>query len=215
MRALLNAFFTAFLLCLLLLSCPLSVHAQAPKAIPDYGAKQGVADTTAALPAMNPLEQAGRAVVALVIVLAGVVGVVLLLKKLGMGQNGTLSVSAFAQNFAPKSALSAPAKTGPQITTLRSQTLPGGATLHLVAVGDRTLLLASTTQSITLLTEWEDEPAPLTEAIQEAPEKAAFAALLAKVAQAPAPAVTGSLSETTQRLRARLAQSQSVPQESV
>ena len=42
------------------------------------------------------------------------------------------------------------------MTVESSQTLPGGAMLHVVSVPGRTLLLAATPQTVTAVAEWPD-----------------------------------------------------------
>ena len=135
---------TALLFCLLL-SCFGSVSAAPPagapappsaSAIPDYGGRESgpvaVSDT-----APNPLAQMGRAAEALLIVLAGVVGVVYALKRFGLvtpGENGKPGRIAWSGLSRVR-----PAQLSGDIpvTVLSSQTLPGGAMLHVVSVAGR------------------------------------------------------------------------------
>ena len=85
------------------------------------------------------------------VVLAGVAGVVYLLKRFDLvkpgagGKPARIAVSNFGR---PPSSESA------DVAVVSSQTLPGGAMLHVVRVGDRNLLLAATAQSVTSITEW-------------------------------------------------------------
>jgi len=133
--------------------------------IADYGARENaplpVSDT-----APNPLAQAGRAMEALVIVLAGVIGVIYALKRFGLvtpGANGRpgrialppLGLRRFSASAAPASS---------PITVVSSQTLPGGTMLHVVTVAGRTLLLAATGHTVTTVAEWMEEQKPSEEA---------------------------------------------------
>jgi flagellar biogenesis protein FliO len=119
-------------------------------AVPDYGGRDS-APLTVGDAAPNPAAQAGRALEALVVVLAGVVGVVYVLKRFNLvqlGANGKparISASHFGRSPRNESA---------DVAVVSSQTLPGGAMLHVVRVGDRNLLLAATAQSVTNVAEW-------------------------------------------------------------
>ena len=138
---------------------PAPSHPAAPAAapLPDYGGREStpvVVDEAAP----SPLAQMGRATDALVIVLAGIVGVVYALKRFGLvkpGENGKPAklalenFGAFRRNRSDE----APGGDSP-VTVLSSQTLPGGAMLHVVSVAGKNLLLGVTPQSVSTLTEW-------------------------------------------------------------
>ncbi len=160
-----------------LLACLGPVHAAppppspppaAPLAMPDYGGRES-APVAAGDAAPNPLAQMGRAVEALVIVLAGVVGVVYGLKRFGLvtpgenGKPGRIAWSGLSRARASQSAGDFP------VTVLSSQPLPGGAMLHVVSVAGRNLLLAATPQSVSALTEWPaaEQSVPETEGFDE------------------------------------------------
>jgi flagellar biogenesis protein FliO len=119
-------------------------------AVPDYGGRDS-APLTVGDAAPNPAAQAGRALEALVVVLAGVVGVVYVLKRFNLvqlGANGKparISASHFGRSPRTESA---------DVAVVSSQTLPGGAMLHVVRVGGKNLLLAATAQSVTNVAEW-------------------------------------------------------------
>ena len=131
----------------------------AKAAVPDYGGRDS------AMPAVgeaapDPAASAGRAVEALVVVLAGVAGTVYALKRFGLvkpGAGGTARITGpvFGRPAGDKDAA---------VTVVSSQILPGGAMLHVVRVGERTLLLGATAQSVTNITEWDtpefQSPAP-------------------------------------------------------
>ncbi|MGI4788071.1 MAG: flagellar biosynthetic protein FliO [Janthinobacterium lividum] len=122
--------------------------------IADYGGRDSspLAETGSAAP--NPAAQAGRALEALVVVLAGVVGVVYVLKRFGLVKPGANGQPAriTGPNFS-RSSISGTA----DVTVVSSQTLPGGAMLHVVRVAGRNLLLAATAQTVTTVTEWPAE----------------------------------------------------------
>ena len=147
--------------------------APAPVAPPDYGGRDS-APLAVGDNAPNPLAQAGRALEALLLVLAGIVGVVYALKRYGLvtpGGDGKPARIAFPTGlgrFAP-----APSAGASPITVVSSQALPGGAMLHVVSVKGRTLLLAATAHAVTSVAEWPDEPEP-------ADERGAFEDYLAR-----------------------------------
>ncbi len=122
--------------------------------VPDYGGRDS------AMPAVgeaapDPAASAGRAVEALVVVLAGVAGTVYVLKRFNLvkpGANGTARITGPVFGRSAGGANSA-------VTVVSSQTLPGGAMLHVVRVGERTLLLGATAQSVTPITELETSSA--------------------------------------------------------
>lgn len=137
-----------------------SAPAPASSTVPDYGGRDS-APLAAGDAAPNPAAQAGRALEALVIVLAGVIGVVYALKRFGLVQGGVDGKPAriilsgrgrpLPRSFASDAALSSP------VTVESSQALPGGAMLHVVNVPGRTLLLAATSQTVTSVADWPDE----------------------------------------------------------
>lgn len=150
-----------------------SLHAAPPTpptsaAIPDYGARDS-APLTPGEAAPDPAAQAGRAVVALVIVLGAVVGAVYALKRFGWvtpsidGKPSRLTLNGFGRSAAGS----------PLVTVESSQLLPGGAMLHVVSVQGKTLLLAATPHTVTTVAEWPSD-APTTE------EAAAFEDYLAR-----------------------------------
>ncbi len=128
-----------------------TVQAAPQASAPDYGGRESAPLAAAGDAAPNPAAQAGRALEALVVVLAGVVGVVYLLKRFDLvkpGANGRLARITVPSFGRPPSSGSA------DVAVVSSQTLPGGAMLHVVRVGDRNLLLAATAQSVTNVAEW-------------------------------------------------------------
>lgn len=161
----------------------------------------------------NPAAQAGRALEALVIVLAGVVGVVSLLKRAGVGsQSSAVAGGRLLKPFlAGQARAPVPAGAGQALTVVQSQTLPGGATVHLLSVNDKALLLVGATpQNVTLLAEWD--PEAVTPSVAEArAEETAFADYLTRVGVAPetgpARAAEGRVAATADRLQDLLARS--------
>ena len=127
------------------------VQASPPASTPDYGGRDSAPLTSVGDAAPDPAAQAGRALEALVVVLAGVAGVVYLLKRFDLVRPGTngkparISASSFGRLPRPEST---------PVTVVSSQTLPGGTMLHVVRVEGRNLLLAATAQSVTAVTEW-------------------------------------------------------------
>lgn len=193
-----------FLIALLLLAAvgigpvcaaPPAAPAPASVAIPDYGGRAS-APLAAGDAAPNPAAQAGRAVEALVIVLAGVVGVVYALKRFGLVQGGAdgkparIMLAGLGRPL-PWSAASSEALSS-LVTVESSQALPGGAMLHVVNVPGRTLLLAATGQTVTAVADWPAEA-------ETSAEAAAFEDYLAR-ADAPE---TG-IAATNARLRSLL-----------
>ena len=140
-------------------AAPASPHSTAPASsqLPDYGGREStpvVVDEAAP----SPLAQMGRATEALVIVLAGIVGVVYALKRFGLvkpGENGKPAKLAL-ENFGAFRRSRGDGAGGDEspVTVLSSQTLPGGAMLHVVSVAGKNLLLGVTPQSVSTLTEW-------------------------------------------------------------
>lgn len=138
----------------------------AARTVPDYGGRDAPgglapASATEAAGPLNPLAQAGRALEALVIVLALVVVVVYGLKRLGIV--GPVSGGRLHFGLPPPAVRSST----DGLRVLSSHALPGtpGAAVHLLSVADRTLLVGATAQSVTLLTEWDAEQAePSTDA---------------------------------------------------
>jgi flagellar biogenesis protein FliO len=145
----------------------------APVTIPDYGGRDS-APLSAPSDAPNPAAQAGRAVEALVIVLVGVVGVVYALRRFGWVKPG---INGQPAKITLTGRVAANAGTSP-VAVLSSQSLPGGAMLHVVQVDDRCLLLAATAQSVTNVAEW---PASLT----TSDDAAGFEEYLARADNAP------------------------------
>ena len=101
--------------------------------------------------APDPAASAGRAVEALVVVLAGVAGTVYVLKRFNLVKPGSGGTARLTGPVFGRSA----GGTDSAVTVVSSQTLPGGAMLHVVRVGERTLLLGATAQSVTNITEWD------------------------------------------------------------
>ena len=140
-------------------AAPASPHSTPPAAapLPDYGGREStpvVVDEAAP----SPLAQMGRATEALVIVLAGIVGAVYALKRFGLvkpGENGKPAKLAL-ENFGAFRRSRGDGAVGDEspVTVLSSQTLPGGAMLHVVSVAGKNLLLGVTPQSVSTLTEW-------------------------------------------------------------
>ncbi len=138
-------------------AAPPTAPAPAAATLPDYGGRES-APVTADETAPSPLAQMGRATEALVIVLAGIVAVVYALKRFGLvkpGENGKPAKLAL-ENFAAfrRNRSAAAAGEDSPVTVLSSQTLPGGAMLHVVSVAGKNLLLGVTPQSVSALTEW-------------------------------------------------------------
>lgn len=185
--------------------------------LPDYGGRDSALgsalDNAGAAPTMNPLAQAGRALEALVIVLALVVGGLYGLKRLGVikadgqsapGRRWTAVLGAKTTPQSPASDL---------IAVLGSQTLPNaaGAGLHVVSVAGKTLLLGATAQTVTLLAELDAGEEIVPELESEA-DAAAFAAYLQKAGVTPPSAGSGreaeqALAAATDRLQSLLARS--------
>ena len=175
-------------------AAPATAPVTAP--LPDYGGREStpvVVDEAAP----SPLAQMGRATEALVIVLAGIVGVVYALKRFGLvkpGENGKPAklalenFGAFRRNRGDE----APGGDSP-VTVLSSQTLPGGAMLHVVSIAGKNLLLGVTPQSVSTLTEW---PAA---AGMSADEAASFEEYLTRADSSPT--VGSSLAAANARLR--------------
>ena len=149
----------AFVCCLAALAAvpahaapPTASAPAAPAPIPDYGARDSAPLTTGES-APDPAAQAGRAVGALVIVLAAVGGAVYALKRFGWVTPGTDGKPARIKI----TGLGRPPSASPPVTVESSQTLPGGAMLHVVTVQGRTLLLAATPHTVTAVAEWTAE----------------------------------------------------------
>ena len=170
-------------------------------AIPNYGGRDSAPLATGDA-APNPAAQAGRAVEALVLVLAGVFGVVYTLKRFGLVQGGAdgkparITLSGLGRSFSANASASSSA-----VSVESSQTLPGGAMLHVVVVPGRTLLLAATSHTVTAVAEWPDGP-------DTAEDTAAFEDYLAR-ADAPE---TG-LAAANARLRSLLPRPQMPPKD--
>lgn len=131
----------------------------APAAIPNYGGRDSAPLAAGGDTAPNPAAQAGRALEALVLVLAGAAGVVYALKRFGLVQPGAdgkpARIMLSGLGRAPAASTGAVAA---DVSVESSRTLPGGAMLHVVRVPGRTLLLAATPQSVTTVAEWPDAP---------------------------------------------------------
>ena len=137
-----------------------SVHAgppastPAPAAVPDYGGRDSSPLAQAGDAAPNPAAQAGRALEALVVVLAGIVGVVYVLKRFGLvklganGQPARITVPNFGRSALNETS---------DVIVVSTQTLPGGAMLHVVRVAEKNLLLAATAHTVTTVAEWPAE----------------------------------------------------------
>ena len=124
-------------------------------AAPDYGGRDSALPTVGEA-APDPAASAGRAFEALVVVLAGVGGVVYVLKRFNLVKLGADGKTA--RITGPAFGRTAVSSAETEVKVVSSQTLPGGALLHVVRIGDRTLLLGATAQSVTNITEW-DTPA--------------------------------------------------------
>ena len=185
--------------------------------LPDYGGRDSALgsaiDNSGAAPSMNPLAQVGKALEALVIVLALVVGGLYGLKRLGVikADGQTVPGAPWKTLLSAKSAT--PAATSDLIALLDSQLLPNaaGAGLHVVSVAGRTLLLGATVQSVTLLAELEAERETTADTAPE-PDGAAFTAYLQKAGVTAPPAEAGrqaeqTLAAATDRLQSLLARS--------
>jgi flagellar biogenesis protein FliO len=174
-------------------------------AIPNYGGRDSAPLQPGAAPNSvdgGPAAQAGRATEALVLVLAGVVGVVYALKRFGLVQNGADGRPARIMLSALGRSRSATAQPAASVVTVESsQTLPGGAMLHVVVVPGRTLLLAATSQAVTAVAEWPDGP-------EGTEDTAAFEAYLAR-ADAPETGIAAS----NARLRSLLSRPQPPPKD--
>lgn len=200
---------------------PRAAPPAAPAPLPDYGGRDsalgGALDATENAPTMSPLAQVGKALEALVIVLALVVGGLYGAKRIGLikgdGQvpsSGGMWSGMLSRASRPTGGTS-DASPSDLITVLSSQMLPQGGGLHLVAIGGRTLLLGATPQSVTLLTELEAEDlfAAAADETETPAERAAFAAYLQKEGVTPPPASPAeaaqeTLSSATERLQSLL-----------
>ena len=125
-----------------------------PAPVPDYGGRDA-ALAAGGEAAPDPAASAGRALEALVVVLAGVAGALYVLKRFNLVKPNGDGTARIAGPVFGRS----PGGNNSPVTVVSSQTLPGGAMLHVVQVGERTLLLAATAQSVTHITEW-DTPGP-------------------------------------------------------
>lgn len=129
-----------------------SFNSTANASLPDYGGRDSAMPAAVGEAAPDPAASAGRAVEALVVVLAGVAGTVYALKRFGLVKLGADGKSARITGPVFGRSASEPASA---VTIVSSQTLPGGGMLHVVRVGERTLLLGATAQSVTNITEWD------------------------------------------------------------
>ncbi len=123
-----------------------------PASAVDYGGRDSALPAAVGEAAPDPAASAGRALGALVVVLAGVGAVVYALKRFDLvkpgvgGKPARISGPAFGRT---------PADPSSAVSVVSSQALPGGAMLHVVRVGERMLLLGATPQSVTPITEWD------------------------------------------------------------
>ena len=203
----------------------------AVRALPDYGGRDGIAGTAYAAqssPALNPLTQAWRAFEALAIVLALVVGGLYGLKRSGiLKADGSISAQmpvlaglpGFLKAGKPmKSPPPAPLPLGTTqvtwITMIGSQALPNtpDASLHLVTLAGKTLLLGATAQSVSLITEldadWQADPAPTMDTGQM---PSSFDGFLTQADQSPLRQSNETellMNATTMRLQAMIARSE-------
>lgn len=201
------------------------------RTLPDYGGRDGIAGTTYAAqasPALNPLAQAWRAFEALAIVLALVVGGLYGLKHCGLIKpDGSVSgpkplltaLPGFLKAVMPPkdpAAAPSPAAASPAawITMLGSQQLPNaqGVSLHLVSLGGKTLLIGATAQSVSLISEldddWQAEPALTLETGQM---PSSFDGFLMQADHAPVRQSNETellMNATTMRLQAMIARSE-------
>ncbi len=161
----------------LLLLVPAPVHAAptpaAPKpaapAMPDYGGRDSAPLGGTGDGAPNPAAQAGHALEALVVVLAGTAGVVYALKRFGLVQPGANGRPArIALPLTGRAGGSITAASSALVTVEASQALPGGAMLHVVSMGERTFLLAATPHTVTRVAEWPVEGGSGQEAMGDA-----------------------------------------------
>ena len=187
-------------------AAPPSTPAPAPAqgTIPNYGGRDSAPLATGEA-APDPAAQAGRAVEALVLVLAGITGVVYALKRFGLVQGGADGKPARIVLSGLGRALSTPA--GPAssaVTVESSQTLPGGAMLHVVIVPGRTLLLAATSHTVTAVAEWPAEPVG-------AEDIAAFEDYLARADAAGSQLPGSGIAAANARLRSLLSRPPSPP----
>lgn len=164
-----------------------------PAAVPDYGGRDS-SPLAAVDTAPNPAAQAGRAVEALVVVLAGVVGVVYLLKRFGLVKPG---VNGQAARITGPKFGRPPGDEETGVRVISSQTLPGGAMLHVVRVAEKTLLLAATPSAVTAVAEW-----PAAGAVPEPDSSGEFEGYLARAAPASA------IADANARLRSLLSPSE-------
>lgn len=183
----------AFLMCAPVCAAPPAAIPNPPaipdSAIPDYGGRDSgpLAPSEAAPVAPNPAAQAGRAVEALVLVLVGIGGVVYALKRFGLVQPGAdgkparISLSGLSLLGLVRAAPNTDRAKASFVSVESSVPLPGGAMLHVVRAGGRTLLLAATVQSVTAVGEWPAEELPAEELpAEEVPAGTAFADYLSE-----------------------------------
>jgi hypothetical protein len=151
-------------------SVPAKPVAAAPSpALPDYGGRDAapLGGTGDGVP--NPAAQAGHALEALVVVLAGAAGVVYALKRFGLVQPGVDGRPArIALPLTGRAPGPAAGAASTPIAVESSQALPGGAMLHVVSTGGRTFLLAATPHTVTRVAEWPVEGGSGQEAVGDA-----------------------------------------------
>lgn len=210
---------------------PKAAAPAAVRTLPDYGGRDGIAGTTYAAPASsapNPLAQAWRAFEALVIVLALIVGGLYALRRFGLikpdgsvsgpapflaALPGLLKTINPAKSPVPAS-LPASEASAAWLTMLGSQPLPNaqGASLHLISLGGKTLLIGATAQSVSLISEldddWQAEPALTLETGQM---PSSFDGFLMQADHAPVRQSNETellMNATTMRLQAMIARSE-------
>ncbi len=165
-------------------------------AVPDYGGRDapGLLDGVGT-DAPNPAAQAGRSLLALVLVLGGVYGGVTLLKRAGYagGPVGVALLSGLrrtppapARNVAVDMDEDADTDEDRPLALIQSQTLPGGGAVHLLCVHGRTLILVgATAQGVSRITEWEWEDDPPAESKSKHAPRPAFQDYLTSLESSP------------------------------
>jgi len=197
--------------------------------IPDYGGRDVLGTSSApggADAPASPLSQAWRAFQALIVVLAVTVGFVFFIKKYGLVKAGSVSPSTTPRAGLPGMLMTgwqnflqagnrppAAVDTSAALNVLSSTTLPGPApaSVHLVEVAGRRYFVGATAGGMTLLADWESEPAaeadePVIPAEDEQFEN--YLNRMGMTAQTPPEVVGERVSQTTDRLQALLARNQ-------
>jgi hypothetical protein len=196
---------------------PARAAAPTAVAIPDYGGRDAPGLLSGAgADAPNPLAQAGRSLLALIVVLGGVVGTATLLKRAGYsgGPVAPALLTGLRKSLPPSAktgnagAAPGPGEQNGQMVLVQSQALPGGGAVHLLTVNDRTMLLiGATAQHVTRIAEWEWEPEeePVA-AVQNTLGRSRFSEHLARADSAPLvspPAVSRRISDLLANGRGR------------